>query len=76
MKETENNFQTKTMIYKMKKIKKNRKNPNNLQNIQPLEVLENFQSNIEKENKEIKPSSSQTYYKVKTLGVWNPNKFT
>jgi len=52
MKETENNFQTKSMIYKMKKIKKNRKNPNNLQNIQPLEVLENFQSKIEKENKE------------------------
>ena len=52
MKETENNFQTKSMIYKMEKIKKNRKNPNNLQNIQPLEILENFQSNIEKKNKE------------------------
>jgi len=41
MKDRENDFQIKSMIYKIKKKKK--KNPNNLQNIEPLKILENFQ---------------------------------
>lgn len=55
MKETENNFQIKSMVYKMKKIKKSKKkDPLNIQNIQPLEVLENFQSNQDIENENTK----------------------
>jgi hypothetical protein len=50
MKEVENNFQIKNIIYKMKKIKKKKNNPKNLQNIETLEVLQNIPKPTKKEN--------------------------